>query len=199
MCCTSAIPCIPLAYTVYSIFMNSTLIRNAKVSPEAFGELYEAFYDNLYRFVLVRVKDQSLSEDLLSHIWEKVLTHLRHLKSDEPEVFRAWIFRISLNTIHEHFRGNKNVLSPLPEDFDPPSPDDPHEELTAKTLGEAVTLALQGLAPLEREICTLKIFGELKNKEIAQLVNRPEKIVAAYLSRSLKQLRERLSSHLQYL
>ena len=177
--------------------MNSTLIRNAKVSPEAFGDLYEDFYDNLYRFVLIRVKDQGLSEDLLSQIWEKVLTHLRHLKSNEPEVFRAWIFRISLNTIHEHFRGNKQSLVPFPEDFDPPDLDDPHEELKGKSFGEDVTLALLGLAPLEREICTLKIFGELKNKDIAKLVNRPEKLVAAYLSRSLKQLRERLSSHLQ--
>lgn len=177
--------------------MNSSLIRNAKVSPEAFGDLYEDFYDNLYRFVLVRVKDQSLCEDLLSQIWEKVLTHLRHLKSNEPEVFRAWIFRISLNTVHEHFRGNKQMLVPFPEDFDPPSLDDPHETLKGKTLGEAVTLSLQGLPPLEREICALKIFGELKNKEIAVLVNRQEKTVAAYLSRSLKQLRERLSSHLQ--
>ncbi|QQR55271.1 sigma-70 family RNA polymerase sigma factor [Candidatus Peregrinibacteria bacterium] len=176
--------------------MNSALIEKAKVNPDAFGNLYEAFYDPLYRFVYIRVKNQDLCEDLLSQVWEKVLTHLKTLKSNAPEVFRAWIFRITLNTIHEHFRQHGKTLLPFPEDWDPPGNEDPIEELHGKTLEESITLVLHSLPPIEREICSLKIFGELKNNEIAKCVNRSENLVAAYLSRSLKQVRTRLSSHL---
>lgn len=174
--------------------MNQTLIQNAKRDPEAFGQLYEAFYDPLYRFVYLRVDDQSLTEDLISAIWEKILTHLPKLKSNLPAVFRAWSFTLTRNVIHEHFRSNKD-LQPLPESWEAPGKENPIQDYKALEFSQAVTVALQGLPSIEQELIGLKIFGEFKNKEIAQLVGRSENIIAAYLSRALKQLRTRLSSY----
>jgi RNA polymerase sigma-70 factor (ECF subfamily) len=67
--------------------MDADLIKKAKTDVDAFGELYEEFYDAVYRFTYLRVNDQALCEDLVSQVWEKVLTHLHTLKSDAPEAF----------------------------------------------------------------------------------------------------------------
>lgn len=173
--------------------MNADLIKKAKTNVDAFGELYEEFYDAIYRFTYLRVNDQALCEDLVSQIWEKTLTHLPSLKSDAPEVFRAWIFTLTRNCIAEHFRRHKEV--PLPEDWDSAGPDNPHQDFKDKELGEAITLALQGLPLLEREIVSLKVFGDLSNKDIAKLLNKPENTIGAYLSRALKHVQKRLSHY----
>lgn len=173
--------------------MNADQIKKAKVDPEAFGQLYEEFYDAVYRFVYLRVNEQALCEDLVSQVWEKVLTHLRNLKGDEPEVFRAWIFTISRNTINEHFRRHKETA--LPEDYDAPGSDSPIQDAKELELGEAITLALQGLPSLEREIVSMKVFGDLANKDIAKLLQKPERTVAAYLSRALKHVQKRLAHY----
>lgn len=171
--------------------MDSALIKKAKTDPDAFGELYEAFYDPLYRFIYLRVNDQALCEDLVSMVWEKVLAHLKTLKTDAPEAFRAWIFTIARNTITEHFRHHKEI--PLPEDWDTASPEKLQDELNGKELSEAITTILLGLPSLERELISLKIFAELSNKNIAEISKLPERSVAAYLSRALKHVQKRLS------
>ncbi len=171
--------------------MNTELIKQAKVDPEAFGELYEEFYDALYGYVYLRVNKQALVEDLVAQVWEKVLTHLRSLKSDAPEAFRAWIFTIARNAIAEHFRGHQE--SALPENWDTIADDDPAIDAKSIELGDAIALALQGLPPLDREIMSLKIFADLSNKQISQELNKPEKTIAAYISRSLKHIQKRLS------
>lgn len=171
--------------------MNADLIKRAKTDVDAFGELYEAFYDSVYRFTYLRVNDQALCEDLVSQVWEKVLTHLHTLKSDAPEAFRAWIFTLTCNCIAEHFRRHKEAL--LPEDWDSAGPDSPQQDFTDKELGEAIRLALQGLPALEREIVSLKVFGDLSNKDIAKLLGKQENSIGAYLSRALKHVQKRLS------
>jgi RNA polymerase sigma-70 factor (ECF subfamily) len=175
--------------------MDTALIETAKRDPRAFGQLYETFYDALYRFVYLRVQEQSLTEELVGQLWEKILTHLPRLKSNVPEVFRAWAFTLARNVIHEHFRSSNKALEPLPEQWDAPGKDSPVQDYKDKEFSEAITLALQGLPALEQEIVGLKVFGEFKNKEIAELLGRPEKVIAAYLSRALKQLRSRLSAY----
>ncbi len=171
--------------------MNADLIKKAKTDVDAFGELYEEFYDAVYRFTYLRVNDQALCQDLVSQVWEKVLSHLHTLKSDAPEAFRAWIFTLTRNTIAEHFRRHKEVA--LPEDWDSAGPDSPHQDFKDKELGQAITLALQGLPALEREIVSLKVFGDLSNKDIAKLLGKPENSIGAYLSRALKHVQKRLS------
>ena len=171
--------------------MNADLIKKAKTDVDAFGELYEEFYDAVYRFTYLRVNDQALCEDLVSQVWEKVLKHLQTLKSDAPEAFRAWIFTMTRNCIAEHFRHHKEI--PLPEDYDSAGPDSPHQDFKDKELGQAITLALQGLPALEREIVSLKVFGDLSNKAISQLLGKPENTIGAYLSRALKHMQKRLT------
>jgi RNA polymerase sigma-70 factor (ECF subfamily) len=176
--------------------MNAELIKQAKVDPEAFGELYEEFYEGIYKFVYLRVNEQALTEDLVSQIWEKTLSQLPTLKGNEPEVFRAWIFTLARHSIADHFRRHREAQ--LPEDFDTAAPDSPVQDFKDQELADAVTIALLGLPQLEREMVSLKIFGDLSNKDIAQVLGKPERTVGAYLSRALKHLQKRLSYHLKY-
>jgi len=169
------------------------LIMRAKKNPNAFGELYEKYYDEIFSFTYFRTKDKQTTEDLVSEIWEKALINLKNLNSNKETIFRIWLYKIARNTIYQHYREQPKALLPLPEYFDKPSEENLVENLKNNELKSNLEKLIKGLPTIQQEIITMRFFGELKNKEIAEILNESEKTVAVYISRALKALRNRIS------
>lgn len=53
-----------------------TLIRIRSGDLSAFGRLYDASYEKIYRFVYHRVQDTPRTEDLVSDIYMKAMTKI---------------------------------------------------------------------------------------------------------------------------
>ena len=169
--------------------MTPELIEKAKKDPQAFGQLYDILYPEVYKFIFFRVSRIEIAEDLLSAIWEKVLLNLHTFQSNHPTVFKVWIFRIARNTLYEQYRKSpKEDYVPL-ENFDIPDETSVDGDLKIEEQQKYLQQLLRHLPPLESEIICLRYFSDLKNKEIANILNISEKMVAAYLSRALKNLR----------
>jgi DNA-directed RNA polymerase specialized sigma24 family protein len=63
------------------------LLARALVNREAFGAIYEHYYPRLYNYVLVRVGDHSLADDLVSSIFEKTVRKLSSYNQGERAFF----------------------------------------------------------------------------------------------------------------
>lgn len=165
-----------------------TLIKKAKFSPRAFAKLYDLYVDRVYQYFLRRLGDRDLSEDLTSMVWEKVLHKIQTLKSDEDHGFAGWLFAIARNELNQHFRQLKNhPLEALPEMLvdESKKPDDLSREASQAQMLRGCLLKLPDQ---QRETIELKYFAELRNKEIAIILEVSEKTVASNLSRALKTL-----------
>lgn len=65
-------------------------------------KLWTLYADDLKRFILTKVKDEAIADDLLQDTFIKVHTKLDHLK-DESKV-RPWLFTIARYTTIDYFR-----------------------------------------------------------------------------------------------
>ena len=169
--------------------MSFPLLERAKKDPAAFGELYEQYFDAVYKYFYFRTRDQEEAEDLTSVTWEKVLNHLDHFEADKEVLFKGWLFKIARNVLFETYRRKRPQVSL--EDFDVASSEDFTQEIHAKTESEKLKILIQGLPEVQQEILHLHFFAELKNKEIAEAIGEEERTVAVYLSRALKALQKR--------
>jgi len=78
------------------------LSKEAKSDPEAFGLLYDEFLPVIYRYVLRRVSDKEVAEDITSQTFEKALRSIKTLR--EGSSFKIWLYRIAGNTIIDYYR-----------------------------------------------------------------------------------------------
>jgi len=87
-------------------------------------ELWHRFSDNLRRFILNKVKDEALADDLLQETFIKIHSKIDSLH-DETKV-QSWVFQIARNLINDHYRKpNPISIVEVPEIIDTePEPDE---------------------------------------------------------------------------
>ena len=99
-------------------------------------------------------------------------------------------FRIAQTQVAEFHRRSRPVLhlDDLPE-IESYSPT-PEQMIARKERFARLRDLILKLSPRRREIVLLKYFGEMRNQEIAALLDLDERSVASHLSRALKDLQE---------
>ncbi len=82
------------------------LVRQAKAgNAEAFLQLYDAYGDNLYRYIYFRVMSDVAAEVIIAHVFRYAWEHLESYQpSGSP--FVAWIYKIARNQVIGYCKGN---------------------------------------------------------------------------------------------
>ena len=84
------------------------LVERAKRDPNAFGELYERYLLQIYRFVYSRVRDQTVAEDVTSEVFMKALKSIGRYQ-DTGKPFSAWLYQIAVNSVADRYRAARPV------------------------------------------------------------------------------------------
>lgn len=79
------------------------------------NEVVSEFYNYLKVYILKKVKDKTISEDIVQEVMVKLLES--HQKSTEIKNIKAWLFQVSRNTIYDYYQKNKLVYN-LDNDWD---------------------------------------------------------------------------------
>src|ERR1700745_283407 len=90
------------------------LIGPAKRDPREFGALYNRHFQQIYRFVYTRVREQTAAEDVTSEVFIKALKAMPRYQ-DTGRPFAAWLYQIAVNAIADRYRSIR-PSQPL-EDF----------------------------------------------------------------------------------
>lgn len=75
--------------------------------------ILDNFNDELYFFILKKVKDKDVTNDIFQNTFLKIHNNLSNLKREEK--VRAWIFQIARNEIINHFNKESIHLERLCE------------------------------------------------------------------------------------
>ncbi|EDP71678.1 RNA polymerase sigma-70 factor [Flavobacteriales bacterium ALC-1] len=78
-------------------------------------DVWAIYAEDLKRFIFSKVKDQTITDDLLQDTFIKVHTKLNTLK-DETKI-KSWIFSIARYTVLDYFRQRDLVYETTDEDF----------------------------------------------------------------------------------
>jgi len=81
------------------------------------NELWITFSDNLRRFILTKVKNEALADDLLQDTFIRIHSKIDSLR-DETKV-QAWVYQIARNMINDYYRKlNPQWVGEVPETMD---------------------------------------------------------------------------------
>jgi RNA polymerase sigma-70 factor (ECF subfamily) len=191
------------------------LIRRAKArSPEAWTEIYESSHPKLFRYVMARVGDQDIAEDLTATVFMEALKSI-DTYSSRGRPLLAWLYRIARNVVSYHHRtvfrkkasqellaAPARVLSQFlgarrrqdQPAAEAPSVNEASELANPASLVERWDLrqAIGHLSIEQREVIILRYYVGLTTPEVARLVGKHERAVYSLQTRAIKALRRRL-------
>jgi len=166
------------------------LVEKAKQrDPEAFGELYDHFFDRIYRYILYRLGREADAEDLTEDVFVKVLQAIKRYES-RGIPFSAWLFRIARNSVTDYFRRQARKPEVVLKEEVPEicESETPYKQYAAKMTQKQVRQAITQLTIDQQNVIILKFFGGLNNKEVASFLGKTEESVKALQHRALKSL-----------
>lgn len=175
---------------------DSTIESWVKLAQEgdksAFADLYEHFFDSIYRYVYFRVAPSEV-DDIVETVFVKVWTKLPSYESRDVG-FNAWIFRIAHNAVIDHRRTHKSLLP-----IDPSLPDEapknaPKAITHERLLAEELRVEIEALKDPYRQVVSLKFLSGLDNAEIAEILGEREGNIRVIQHRALKMLKERFEA-----
>ncbi len=192
-----AIPTVP-SRRIRNEFSNSDIDRQMELvllakggDADAFGQLYEAYLDKIYRYIYFRVTDEQIAEDLISQVFTKAWENLsRYQPSGRP--FIAWLYTIAHNTVIDHYRTRKDTVpieNTLSLASDAPSP---HEQVELHFETDNLRTALQTLTPEQQQVVVLKFISGMSTDEIAGQLRKSAGAIRALQMRALQALAKQM-------
>jgi RNA polymerase sigma-70 factor (ECF subfamily) len=167
------------------------LVEAAKRDPEAFGELYDDYFEKIYGYIYRKTGDRQWAEDLTAETFTKALANInRYTHTGQP--FVAWLYRIAANLVTDHYRA-KRPVTPLEEIDLPASGDGPEEAALRWDEQQRIAKAIETLSSDQQDVILLRFSSGLKLREIAQVVGKTEGAVKALMFRALGGLKGKLS------
>jgi RNA polymerase sigma factor (sigma-70 family) len=171
--------------------VNQTLVAAAEEAPPeadlAFDRLYRSSRDDVYAYVGSLLRDGPAAEEVTAIAFERAYRKRSRFDPSRGER-RAWLFGIARNAALDELRrrGRQAELAAEPADLSQAA----EESAEAHERRLAVSAALAGLEPRERELISLKFFAGLSNAEIAAVVGVTESNAGTRLHRAVTKLRE---------
>jgi RNA polymerase sigma-70 factor (ECF subfamily) len=167
------------------------LVEQAKAgSALAFAELYDRYVDRVHAFVVRRVGDHALAEDLTADVFTRMLRRIDTFTFTGSDPI-AWLLTIARNRVHDHFRSARFRLERVEEGAGIDLRDEgagPSAGLEREAVVTEVRAALGLLRPDHAEVLHLRFVEELSVAEAAQVLGRKEGAVRALQFRALKAL-----------
>jgi RNA polymerase sigma-70 factor (ECF subfamily) len=156
------------------------IVRAQRYEAEALAELFEAHFDELYRYVFARLGDHAAAEDLTRQVFLRALDGLPRFRRFEAG-FAPWLCRIANSLLVAQARAQA------------PDPGDSPASLPADAPPAArLRLALRRLTPDQQEVLSLRFIAGLPAEAVATATGHRLSHVLALQHRALLGLRREM-------
>ena len=160
---------------------------------EAFAQLYDAYVDTVFRYVLVRVASRQLAEDLTSETFLRAMRRIDTFTWQGRDI-AAWFVTIARNLIADHVKSARfrfEVTTADMRDADE-RVDAPDAEVLARLRDERLVEAIRGLGSDQAECITLRFLQGLSLADTARVLGKSEGAVKQLQLRATRALRKTL-------
>lgn len=170
-----------------SIFIENLVLRSQTGDTQAFGELYEMFSEDMYRFAWYYTGNKYLAEEAVSEAALSAFENILTLK--KASSFRTWLFKILYNECKKAQKSK--IISASFTDYT--------EETVTQYISEdadetiALRNALKKLSDEERDILILHYTCGYTSKEISSITGIRASTLRSKISRATEKLRQLLT------
>lgn len=159
----------------------------------AFERLVELHQEAVFRMAYARLRNVSDAQDVVQDVFMNAYRNIKTLR--DPELFRAWLYRIALNRTKDMMRKRRVlVFFGLEEPGEPESiaghlPDG-YDSLEARRFWERLDEFLSCLSALQREVFRLRFLDGLAINEICDVLGKNESTIKTHLYRSIEKFKD---------
>ena len=165
---------------------DAALVAAALQTPQAFLALYDRYFDRILGYVRLRLRDDSVCEDVTSTVFTTALGQLRRFRGDGT--FAGWLFQIARNAVRDVQR--RPAPGPLPDEATSPEPGLEERFLAYERAAQLHGL-IRLLTPEQQHLLGLRYGAGLAFDEIGAIVGAAPGTVRVRMHRILEQLRRR--------
>ena len=141
------------------------------MNEKEFAAVYRDCFDMVYRYALALTRDVHAAEELTQETFFKAMQALDGFRGDCS--LRTWLCGIAKNAfLSQQRRRRPQPLDGLPER--PDEADGPEALALRREDRSRILHALHALPEPYKEIFSLRVFGQLSFKEIAELFGKSE-------------------------
>jgi RNA polymerase sigma-70 factor (ECF subfamily) len=172
-------------------------ITAAKKNPQRFDIIYDKYFLAIYKYILVRVENKNMTDEIVSKVFAKALYKLHQYKF-KGFPFSSWLYRIAYNEMNDAFRRNKAqriVQVPL-EHFGEIMQEEDETDAHLREL--QIKMLLDGIGLLKKdeiELLELRYFEKRPFKEVGQILDITEENAKVKTHRVVKKLRKIIEQH----
>jgi RNA polymerase sigma-70 factor (ECF subfamily) len=143
----------------------------------AIEQLIIRFKSSVYTYIVCKVRNQALAEDIFQDTFIKVITTIKKGKYNDQGKFLPWVMRIAHNLIIDHYRkkSRMNFINGK-DDFDIfdviKSPENNiQEDLEKNQVLADVKALVQFLPEGQKEVLMMRLYYDMSFKEISEATN----------------------------
>lgn len=166
------------------------IVERAKHDPSAFAELYERYFPRIYRFVMSRVRDETVAEDLTSEVFMKALAGIGRYR-DRGWPFSSWLYQIAANTIVDRFR-TLHPAEDIDRQFGLSDDTSIEEDATRRDDVRRIGSLVQALPAQQRTALVLKFQEDMAVEDIAAVMGKSRGAVRVIIHRAIATIRVQL-------
>jgi RNA polymerase sigma-70 factor (ECF subfamily) len=175
----------------------NNLIAQAKRGEEAaFGQLYDLYFQKIYKFVYFRVNHKETAEDIAEEVFIKAWTSILHVKA---ESFGGWLYQIAKNKVIDHYRQKKLLIDLSEVEAILESEENVVDTVNTVMEQKVLMRLLKKLTPEQQIVIKLKFLEGLENDEISELISRSEGSIRVTQHRAVQKLQDLLNKELRIL
>lgn len=165
--------------------------RLGGLDSQAIGAVYDQYFSEVYRFVLYRVGDQVLAEDIASDVFIRLLEAVN--KGNGPATnLKGWLIGTASHVITDHLRKKyRRPEQELPDTLPDLSPG-PASEMDQREQNRLVRGAYDKLTAEQQEVLALRFGAGHSLEETALRMNKNVNAIKALQFRALASLQREI-------
>ena len=175
------------------------LVQAAQLGDaSAFGQLYDRYVDSVFRYVLFRVGDRTLAEDVTSETFLRAFRRIASISYQGRDV-GAWFVTIARNLVLDHVKSSRfrlEVATADPGDGNSVESGPESQVMTQLTHVELLR-CVRLLGDDQRECIVLRFLQGLSVSETANVMGRNEGAIKALQHRAVRRLAQLLPAELR--
>lgn len=176
----------------------SKYIKGSEAALEVLIERHQA---KIYSYIISRIRDADLANDIFQDVFVKIIQTLKKGKYNEEGKFLPWVLRIAHNLVIDHFRRNKRMPTVSPTNefdvFDIIKDDAPTREssLIWEQIEHDLNKLIDFLPDEQREVLQLRHYSRMSFKEIAEQTDVSINTALGRMRYALINLRKLIEKH----
>jgi RNA polymerase sigma-70 factor (ECF subfamily) len=166
---------------------------------DAFARLYQRYFDRVYGYLRVLFSDRHEAEDATQQVFLRVYERLaRYEQRRQP--FRAWLFVVARNYALTLIKRNERLVPTDPAaidrriEQDEVAADDTIREVLGWISDSDLTLFVERLPLVQRQVLALRFLFDLTDVQIAEILGKTRDDVRSHQHRAMVFLRKRLAA-----